>query len=158
MRASVCLGFAACAIALAACAHDAAKAEATALVSAVDAYRRAGNPDKPNAALAVRAVACSDAQVCDAKAACLAAIDPGANGLALSAEVESALQALEAQRLSPDGAVARELPRKAKEAEVLLARGHDAMPACEQKILIVRIKHDVDEDEKSHRAARAPKS
>jgi hypothetical protein len=129
--------------ALFACAGDPAKLEAKTLVTAVDAYRAAENPDKASAAKGVRDAACTARDVCDAKTACLAAIEPMVSGLALSQEAQQGLDDLEAKRLAPDDPRARALPQKAKDAELLIAKSHDAMPACEEKVIALRVKYDV---------------
>jgi hypothetical protein len=117
--------------------------EARTLVTAVDAYRGAENPDKANASKAVHDAACTARDVCEAKTACIAAIDPMVQALALSSEAQKGLDDLEAKRLAPDDPRARALPQKAEDAETLIAKSHDAMPACEEKIVALRVKYDV---------------
>ena len=118
-----------------------AKREAGSLVEAVDRFRRAENVAKPAAAAAVRATSCTDAEVCAARTACLAAIDPTTRALELNAEVERALVELEAKRLAPTDPAARELPKKLDESERLLGQGKAAMVACDEQTLALKLKH-----------------
>jgi hypothetical protein len=126
--------------ALVACS-SVAKREAGSLVEAVDRFRRAENPAKPAAANDVRVAACTDAEVCAAKAACLAAIEPTTRALEINAEVERALADLEAKRLAPSDPAARELPKKLDQSEGLLKQGKAAMPACDAQTLALKLKH-----------------
>lgn len=131
----------ACALAsLAAVACDnAAKREASVLVTAVDRFRRSSPDANGSEAGAVDAVACTDAQVCDAKQACVAAVDPTARALALKAEVAARLVDLEALRLKPDSPEAEALPGKLDEASRLLREGHEKMADCERKVTDLRL-------------------
>lgn len=127
-----------------ACRDDAdAKREATTLVAAIDNFRAADNAYKPAAAKAVGAVACTDKNVCEAKQACFAAIDATARGIALDREVEQGLTDVEAHRLAADDPSVRALPEKAKQARALLDQGHAAMPACDEKIVALKVRFHV---------------
>lgn len=118
-----------------------AKREAASLVSAVDRFRRAGNPSKPQEARTIASVACADPEVCAAKEACLAASEPTAKALALKNEVEHGVSDLEQKKLSPDDPVARSLPEKLDQAQHLLEEGHGKMAACDEKVGRLRIKY-----------------
>jgi hypothetical protein len=135
---------AACALA---CVHGSlacgrsAKQEATRLVEAVDRFRRADNRQKVAAATAVSAAGCTDPEVCDARGACVAAVDATSRALALKDEVSRAVDDLAAKKLKPEDPVAQALPGKLDEAEALLHEGRAKMPACEDRITNLRIKY-----------------
>lgn len=114
--------------------HGSAKREASALTTAVDRYRRADNASKPAQAQTVAAVTCSDPRVCDAKQACLAAIEPTSRALALKDEVARRIADIQSNRLSPTSPEAQALPGKLEEAETLLREGRTRMPACEKRL------------------------
>jgi hypothetical protein len=120
---------------------NAAKREAVGLGAVVDQYRRAENAGKAAKAEAVVSFACTDAEVCAAKDACLAAISPTVRALGLKDEVAARLADLEARRLSPDAPEAAALPAKLDEAERLLKDGHAKMTACEREMTGLRLKH-----------------
>ncbi len=127
---------------LAACSN-AAKREAAGLSAVVDQYRRAENAGKADKAEAVVAFACTDAEVCSAKQACLAAISPTVRALGLKDEVATRLADLEAKRLAPDAPEAEALPGKLDEAERLLKDGHAKMEGCERELTQLRLRHGV---------------
>ncbi len=132
----------ACAGSLLACAGS-AKREASILVAAVDRYRRADSTSKPAEAQTVAAVACTDAKVCEAKRACLAALDPTARALALKDEVARRVTDLQEKRLEPDSPEARALPGKLDEAEKLLREGRAKMPDCEKLLTDLQMDYGV---------------
>jgi hypothetical protein len=119
---------------------NSAKIEATTLVEAVDQFRRAENPDKAGKLAAVEAAPCTDRDVCAAKEACLAYAAPTVKGLNLKSEVQTGLADLEEKKLAPDAEAARALPGKLDEASRLLDRGHAALPACDQKVLSLKVR------------------
>jgi hypothetical protein len=123
-----------------ACASP-AKREAEALTAAVDQYRRAENEAKPRRAETVIAVACTDAEVCAVKGACMAAISPTVRALTLKDDVAARLADIEAKRLAPDSPEAAALPGKLDEAERLLKDGHAKMEACEKGLADLRVHH-----------------
>lgn len=125
--------------ALAACDGGAGKREASTLVDAVDRYRRAEGPSKAALGEAVSAVACTDARVCDAKRACLAAIVPTTQALTLKDEVSRRLVELEQQRLAPDSPEAQALPGKLDDAERLLKDGRARMTDCDARLTDLRV-------------------
>jgi hypothetical protein len=116
-----------------------AKHEASALSDAVDRFRRATGAASTPAATEVAAVECTDAQVCEAKAACVAAIDPTARALALKDEVGARLADIEAARVTPDSPEAQALPGKLDDASRLLREGHEKMELCERRLTDLRI-------------------
>jgi hypothetical protein len=128
--------------ALVACAGS-AKREASILVAAVDRYRRADSVSKTAEAQRVAAVACTDAKVCGAKRACLAALDPTARALALKDEVARRVTDLQEKRLAPDSPEAEALPGKLDEAEKLLREGRAKMPDCEKLLTDLQMDYGV---------------
>ena len=111
-----------------------AKAEASALVHAVDAYRRAPPESKAQRGKAVGDALCTDAKVCDAKQACVAAIDPTVRALALKEEVAARVTDLEKGVLAKDSPEASALPGKLDEAEKLLQDGRAKMATCDARL------------------------
>lgn len=128
------------AVAFVACGGT-AKRETSALVTAVDHYRRADNSSKAAEVQKVVDVACTDTKVCDAKRACLAAIGPTARALAVKDEVARRLADIEQKRLSVDAAEAQALPAKLDEAERLLNEGRAKMPDCEKQLTDLVVEH-----------------
>ncbi|HXN30338.1 MAG TPA: hypothetical protein VN894_00695 [Polyangiaceae bacterium] len=120
-----------------------AKREASILVAAIDRYRRADSTSKPAEARTVAAVACTDAKVCVAKRACLAALDPTARALALKDEVARRIADLQKKRLAPDSPEAQALPGKLDEAEKLLREGRTKMPDCEKQLTDLQVEYGV---------------
>jgi hypothetical protein len=127
-----------CALLAAACTPS-AKGETSALSSAVDRWRRAEGPGKETAGRAVGAVACSERQVCEARQACVAAIEPTARALALKDEVTARLAEVEGKRLAPDSPEARALPEKLDEAQRLLEEGRAHMADCDAKLAALQV-------------------
>jgi hypothetical protein len=115
------------------------KREAAALTDAVDRYRRADDASKETQGKAVAAVACTDSRVCDAKQACVAAIEPTTRGLTLKDEVARLLVELEQKRLAPDSPEAGALPGKLDEAERLLKDGRAGMARCDARLTDLRV-------------------
>lgn len=130
---SALLPLAALCLALSACANT-AKREAGALVTAVDAYRHALGPEKAVLGKAVEAVACTDARVCAAKEACVAAIQPTVAAIALKDQVAAGVTAIERDAMAPDAPEARALPGKLDEAERLLREGREKMSECDARL------------------------
>jgi hypothetical protein len=111
-----------------------AKREAVSLADAVDRYRRADGASRAAQMDAVAAVSCTDAGVCEAKRACLAAIEPTTRALALKDEVTLRLGDIEHKRVAPDSPEARALPEALEEAGRLLEEGRVKMADCERKL------------------------
>ena len=127
-------------LALSACTSG-ARREAASLASAVERYRHAENVQKPAEATTIARVTCSDREVCDAKEACLAMSEPTSKGLALKVEVELGLKDLEAKRIAPESDAAHALAQKLEDSSRLLEKGRAALPACDEKILNLRLKY-----------------
>jgi len=111
-----------------------AKREAAILIAAVDAFRRAESPAKEAGAKRVAAVACTDDRVCEARRACVSAIEPTAQALMLKEEVERSVASIESKTLAPDSPEARGLPAKLDKAERLLSDGRVGMAACDRRL------------------------
>lgn len=120
-------------LALPACT-SAGKQQAVSLANAVDAYRHAPGTAKAERGKAVGDVACSEPKVCDAKQACVAAIDPTVRALALKDEVTARIADIEKGVLAKDSPEAQALPGKLDEAERLLKDGRAKMDACDAKL------------------------
>jgi len=76
--------------------------------------------------------------VCAAKARCVEATTATAGALRLKQEAETVLDEVEAAKRPPDDPALRALPAKLDEASRLLKTGHEAMPSCDEKILVLR--------------------
>ena len=121
------------ALALGAC-HGSGKGEAASLDDAVDRYRRAEGAEQLSKMQAVTDLPCTIPEVCEAKAACLAAMAPTTRALALRDEVARMLGDLQENRLPLDAAAAQELPGKLDEATRLLQEGRTKMAECDKKL------------------------
>jgi hypothetical protein len=110
------------------------KHEAASLVNAVDAFRHATGPAKAQRGQAVADVQCSDAKVCEAKLACVAAIEPTVRALALKDEVTARVADIEKGTLAKDSPEAQALPGKLDEAERLLTDGRARMQVCDSRL------------------------
>jgi hypothetical protein len=118
-----------------------AKREASALLEAVDRYRHASSVSNAAPIAALAAVSCTDPQVCEAKSACVAAIDPTARALSLKDEVGRRLADIEAARLAPDSPEAQDLAAKLDLATHLLRDGHAKMDDCDKKLTDLQVKY-----------------
>ena len=126
---------------LGACAD--ARPEAAGLVAAVDRFHRASNDERPARADALALVVCKDKDVCEARALCVDATTATARALRLKHEAAVVLAAGEAGKLSQTDPALKALPAKLAEATELLEQGHRSMPACDQKILVLRGRYDL---------------
>ena len=115
-----------------------AKPELSALATSVELFHRASNDERPGRADALAKVACQDEEVCAAKAACVEATAATAEALRLKVQAEVLLAEVEEKKIPPDDDRVRALPASLDKASVLLKKGHDTMPACDQKILVLR--------------------
>ena len=112
--------------------------EVASLVTGVDRFHRASNDERPARADALARVACQDREVCAAKALCVEATTATGAALRLKREAEAMLAEVElGTKDAQDPAVAA-LPAKLDQASKLLKKGHDAMPACDHEILVLR--------------------
>jgi hypothetical protein len=118
-----------------------AKQEAASLITATDRFRRAENAAKPDRLSDISRVVCTDAEVCEAKRVCEAAAKQTAEAILLKNEVERGLADVERGVISKSDDAATALPGKLDLAERLLTQGHEAMPACDQKLLALRTRY-----------------
>ena len=118
-----------------------ARREALALSDAVDRYRHATASTSAALSAGVGAVACTDAQVCEAKRACAAAADATERAVVLKEEVSLRLADIEGARLAPSSAEAQSLPGKLDEATRLLREGRTGMDDCDRRLtdLLIRL-------------------
>jgi hypothetical protein len=137
-RTAALLVFCACALSVG-CASG--KRESASLVAAVDRYRTAEMGAKGPLAGAIEAVPCSVPEVCAAKEACVASARPTADGAALKAQVEAALDALHAGRITQEEAASRGLAKKLDEASRLLDEGHAKLSVCDARITALRLEY-----------------
>ena len=124
---------------LAACSSQ--KREAGSLVEAVDRFRKADMTAKGPLADAIEAVGCTDAEVCAAKEACMAAARPTAQGAALKTEVALALAQLKTGRISQAEAASKGLPEKLDDSSRLLDEGRANLTECDRKTVALRVKY-----------------
>jgi hypothetical protein len=128
-RAALLLLFAAC---------SSPRPEVASLAVSVDRFHRASNDERPARADDLALVACRDAEVCAAKALCVEATTATATALRLKHEAETLLDEVQAGKRDGNDPTVLALPAKLDQASSLLMKGHDAMPACDQKILVLR--------------------
>lgn len=130
---------------LASACSNSGKSEAQALSDVVARYRMADATRSAGAASAVAAVECGMPEVCDAKKACLAFIEPTQRELALRRDVEKAMNELTEKRAT--GALGKEDPQlvevaqKLEEAGRLREEGRAARDACAEKIHALHMKY-----------------
>jgi hypothetical protein len=125
---------------LAGCTND-AKSQTTALSNAVARYHLADNPDKPGAAEGIARVACTDADVCAAKKACVDGSASTVKGLALKAEVESVLAEVNGHKIATDDPRASALFGKLDEGKRLLEEGHATLETCDTLLATLKRNH-----------------
>jgi hypothetical protein len=124
---------------LAACSPS--KPEAASLVAGVDQFHRASNDDRPARADELAKIVCEDPEVCAVKAACVEATGATAKALRIKQEAEIVLAELEAGKRGKGDPDVQSLPGKLDEATMRLKEGHDKMPACDQRIIVLRGKY-----------------
>jgi hypothetical protein len=117
----------------------AAKHETAAVTAAVDRFRRADDESKAQLANDAAAVHCTDAAVCAAKDACVAAMEPMARALTLKGDVARKLDDIEHGRLSAGSPEARGLAERLDEAERLLEDSRGKWAACEKSLTELRM-------------------
>jgi hypothetical protein len=117
------------------------KRESASLVTAVDRYRKAAMSAKAPLADALDAVPCTAPEVCAAKEACVGSSRPTVKGVALKAEVETALAALHGGKLTQDEAASLGLAQKLDQATQLLEEGQVRLSVCEARITALRLEY-----------------
>jgi hypothetical protein len=120
-----------------------AKPETAALAAAVDRFHRASNAERPARADALALVACTAADVCAAKVACVEATTKTAEALRIKGEAERVLSTAEGGQLDPADPAVKALPAKLDRATLLLDEGRRAMGACDRQILVLRERYDL---------------
>jgi hypothetical protein len=125
----------------AACSNG--KQQAASLVMAIERYRRADDGQRPAESAALEQLPCTEADVCETKAACLAMSKPTVRAMLLKREVEVGLADLQAHRLSPDDPAAKKLPDELESASQMLAEGRAALAPCDAKLLELRRKYSL---------------
>lgn len=115
--------------------------EANSVVTAITRFRHADHASTPAAVEALKATPCSVVEVCQARDTCLAAGESTSKALMLKSEVERALAKIEKGELAPDSVEAKGLATKLDEAETLLKKGHESLPACDEQVQALKRKH-----------------
>jgi hypothetical protein len=128
--------------AVSACA-SVGKRETASLVAAVERFETVAPSAKPGAADVVRSSPSSDAEVGDAKRACVEGVDATMEALALKSEVEKRLAELEHDAALPTDPQMQELPSKLDKSETLLKQGRGRMKECDTKVTALRVKYDL---------------
>jgi hypothetical protein len=117
------------------------KREAMSLLAAVDRYRQAPMGSKAAPEAVLEKLGCGDAEVCAARDACLAAARPTIRGIALKDKVQSALDDLQAGRITRDQAAGMDLSKSLDEASRAIEEGQANMASCDAKVTALRIKY-----------------
>ncbi len=115
-----------------------ARPEVALLAEGVEQFHRASNADRPARADALARIACRDAEVCAAKTACVEATAATAAALRSKQEAEALVAELEAGKRTSDDPLVQALPGKLEAASQLLKKGHEIMPLCDHKVLVLR--------------------
>jgi hypothetical protein len=132
-------------LALLAACRESPRQDATAIAELVERYRLGDAGSLSGATSALRALPCSEADVCDAKRACLAFLEPLERRWALQVALEAEMSGLELRKeagvlRSDDPALAavRAATGEAaeREAEAIAARRE-----CEAKVFTLRRKY-----------------
>jgi hypothetical protein len=122
------------------CTND-AKAQTASLSAAVARYHLADNPAKPGAAEGIARVACTEADVCEAKKACAGGSAAIVQGLALKAEVEIVLAEVTSHKIANDDPRASAAFGKLDEGKRLLDQGHAALETCDTLLAALKRNH-----------------
>jgi hypothetical protein len=120
---------------------DSGKREAMSLIAAVDRYRQAPMASKAAPEDVLEKLACTDPEVCAAREACLASARPTIRGVALKKQVESALDDLQAGRVTKDQVAAMGLAQKLDDASSAIGEGQGNLPACDARVTALRLKY-----------------
>ncbi len=115
--------------------------DAETVVAAVQRFRTADYATTPAAVAELRKIPCAAPEVCNARETCIVAGDAMSRAIVLKTEAARGVAALEKGILAKDSDEARALPQKLDEAEVLLKKGHDALPACDEQVQALKRKH-----------------
>jgi hypothetical protein len=115
--------------------------DAQSVTMAVARFRVADLPSTPAAVDALKKTPCATVDSCAARDTCAEAGDATARALVLKEEVGRTIAAVEAGTVAKDSPEARALEGKLDEAEALLKKGHDALPACDEKLDVIKRKY-----------------
>ena len=116
--------------------HDAAN-----VVTAIGRFRTADLPSTPAAVDALASTPCANALSCGTKDVCLKAGTDIAQALRLKNEVEKLLPALENGTLAKDSLEAQTLPSRLDQADIMLKKGFDALPSCDESVQALKKKY-----------------
>jgi len=115
-----------------------ARPEVALLAEGVEQFHRASNADRPARADALARLGCRDAEVCAARAACVEATAATAAALRGKLEAEAIVAELEAGKRTSEDPSVKALPSRLEEASQLLKKGHEIMPLCDHKVMVLR--------------------
>ena len=118
---------------------SAARRETTQLSNAVDRFRRAENNAKPGLVAGIRDSVCTDADVCAARATCLASAESTSKGLTTSNEAKQAIAAMKTY----DEVAAKVLEQRLDEAKKDLDEGMTKLRECDDQLMSLKQKHGV---------------
>jgi len=116
-----------------------ARRETEQLSNAVDRFRRAENAEKPGLVAGIRDSACTDSEVCSARAVCLASAESTSKGLTTSAEAKQAIAAMKTY----DETAAKVLEQRLDEAKKDLDDGMTKLRQCDDQLMALKRKHGV---------------
>lgn len=119
---------------------SAARREATVVVNAVIRFRTADLAGTPAAVDALKATPCGT-ESCATKESCVAAGEPIAQGLRIKGEVEQLIPKAERKELAPDSIEVLTMSSKLEQADALLKKGFEALPACDEQMQGLKRKH-----------------
>jgi hypothetical protein len=128
--------------ALAGCEANECRA-ASALVLAVDAYRRAPLRYAEQSAGALERTPCEPAATCNAKAVCLRSAYATREGMTLLGEVERGLRASDAAPQAGVVLTREQLDLKAVRAQAALLEGKNALTECDTEVLALRRRYNL---------------
>jgi hypothetical protein len=118
--------------------ESADRRDARSVLMAVARYRLADLPSTPAAVDALKKTPCATGDSCAARDTCAEAGEATARALVLKEEVGRTIAAVESGAVAKDSPEARALEGKLDEAELLLKKGHDALPACDEKLDVLK--------------------
>jgi hypothetical protein len=124
-----------------ACTSGAGKRETSALIDAVEGFRRADAASRAAKVRELGAVPCSEAPVCEARRVCVEAAAPTTQALRLKDEVAARVADIEQKHLAADAPEAEALPAQLDEAAKLLEAGHRKMTECERRLADLRVQY-----------------
>lgn len=115
--------------------------DAERVLAAVQRFRSADLAATPGVVDALRQTPCHATDACATRDACVAAGEATSRALTLKNEVARKLDALEKGSLDRGSDEATTLPGKLDEAEALLKQGFDLLPACDERVTALKLRH-----------------